>query len=78
MPVQGRLPTPMRILRLVAAMSLIVAVAAVATIVNGDPPARSRTLVAAAITLGFLALLGMALLIFAYARRKKVKNDPRP
>ena len=78
MPGQGRLPIPMRVLRVAAAMSLIVALAAVATIVNGDSPARSRALIAAAIMLGALALLGMALLALAYARRKKVQNDTRP
>ena len=72
---QGRLPAVVRILRLAAALSLILAVAGVATIVNGDSLVKSQALVAVAIALGSLALLGMALL--AYAFRQKDKNDPR-
>ena len=76
MATQGRLPAMARLLRLAAALSLIVAIAGVATIVNGDSPAKSQALVAMAIALGSIALLGMALL--AYAFRQKDKNDPRP
>ena len=77
MPGQVRLPATIRVLRLAAAMSLIIALAAIATIVNGDSPAKSRVLVAAAIGLGSLALLGMAVIALPHVRRKKEQNDPR-
>ena len=77
MPAISRLPTLVRVLRLAAALSLIVALAAIATIVDGDSPAKSRALVAAAITLGSLALLGLALAALPHVRRKKDLNDPR-
>ena len=77
MPAEGRLLAPMRILRLAAALSLIVALAAIATIVNGDAPAKSRALVAVAVLLGAVALLGMAGLALPYVRRKKDPDDPR-
>jgi len=60
-----------------AALSLIIALAAVATIVNGDSAAKSQALVILAIGLGFCALLGMALSVVATIRRKKGCNDPR-
>jgi hypothetical protein len=78
MPGQVRLPATIRVLRLAAAMSLVIALAAIATIVNGDSPAKSRVLVAAAIGLGSLALMGMALIALPHVRRKKEQNDPRP
>ena len=60
-----------------AALSLIIALAAVATIVNGGSAANSQALVILAIGLGFCALLGMALSAVATIRRKKGCNDPR-
>ena len=77
MPVQGRLPSLFRLLRLMAALSLLIALAAVATIVNGDSAARSQVLVVLAIGLGSCALLGMALVAVATIRRKKGWNDTR-
>ena len=65
-----------RVLRLVAALGVISALAAIVTIVKGDPAGRSQTLVTAAIILGATALLGMG--IAAWPFIKKVKNDPRP
>lgn len=66
-----------RVLRLAAVLSLIIALAAVATIVNGDSVAKSRALVVVAIAIGAGALLGMALLALPIALQKKDKNDPR-
>ena len=77
MPDQGRLPSLLRVLRLMAALSLIIALAAVATIVNGDPASKSQALVVIAIGLGSCALLGMALVAVTTIRRKKGWNDPR-
>lgn len=75
MPIQGRLPFLLRLLRLAAALSLIIALAAVATILNGDPVPGSQALVVVAIGLGSSALLGMALTALHYTRRKKEWND---
>jgi hypothetical protein len=75
MPAQGRLAAVARLLRLLAAASLIVALAAIATIVNGDGAAKSRALILLSIMLGSLVLLGTALLAHAYIR--KDPNDPR-
>jgi hypothetical protein len=77
MPVSGRLSQLTRLLRLMAAVSLIIALAGVFTILNGESAARSQALIAAAIVLGSLALLGSALLALPFAHRKKDKNDPR-
>jgi hypothetical protein len=77
MAAHGRTPSLLRVLRLMAALSLIVALAAVATIVNGDSAARSELLIAAAIILGSCALLGMALAALPFIRRKKEQNDAR-
>lgn len=78
MPAQGRLPPLLRAMRLTAALSIIVALAAIATIVNGDPAVKSQALIVAAILFGSVALLGMAIAVLPYIRRKKDKNDPRP
>ena len=67
-----------RMLRLMAAFAIVVALAAVVTIMKGDPADRSKALVAAAIVLGASALLGMTLVALPYAHRKKDQNDPRP
>ena len=67
-----------RILRFIAALAIIVALAALVTIVQGEPAGRSHALVAAAIFLGAGALLGMTLVALPHAYRKKDKNDPRP
>ena len=64
-----------RILRLVAALGVILALVAVATIVKGDAAERSQALVAFAMILGATALLGMAIVAWPY--RRKEKNDPR-
>lgn len=66
-----------RALRLVAAFAIVVALAAVTTIIKGGPVARSQALVAAAIVLGASALVGMALAALPYVRRKKEQNDTR-
>ena len=77
MPAQGRHHAMLRLLRLMAALSLIIALAAVATIVNGDTTAKSQALVAVAIGMGSCALLGMALVAAAHFRRRKGWNDRR-
>ena len=77
MPAQGRLPSLFRLLRLMAGLSLLIALAAVATIVNGDSAAKSQVLVVVAISLSSCALLGMALAAVATIRRKKDWNDSR-
>ena len=77
MPASGRLSALVRALRLMAALSLVVALAADAAIVNGGTQAKCQALVAAAIILGCFALLGLALLALSYIPRKKDQNDPR-
>ena len=64
-----------RILRLAAAVAVILALAAVVLIVKGDPAGRSQVLITAAVFLGGAALLGLALVAWPF---KKEKNDPRP
>lgn len=66
----ARLYARIRLLRLAAALSLIVALAGLI--------ARSRELVIAAIMLGGLALAGTAVAALPYLRRKKDSNDRRP
>jgi len=81
MPAPDRLPSAergIRILRLTAALSVIIAVVAVVTIVKGDLAGKSQALIVAAIALGACALVGMAVLTLPYAYRRKDQNDPRP
>ena len=78
MPVPVRLAPYIRALRLMGALALLVGLAAVVTIVKGDPAARSLALIAVAIALGMTALLGMALVALPLILRKKETNDPRP
>ena len=75
MPIHGRLPSLIRLLRLSAALSVMTAIAAVVTAVSGDLGDDVRMLVLVAAVLGVIVLLGMGLLLFAY--RQKDKNDSR-
>ena len=77
MPVPARLPAQVRALRLIGAIGLMVALAALAAVLNGQPAATSRTLIAAAIALGSTALLGMAAVALRHVSQKKEKNDHR-
>lgn len=81
MPRPDRLPSAdrgVRILRLVAAMSVIVALVAVVAILKGDQAGKGNMLIIVAIALGACALVGMAVLALPHAYPRKEKNDPRP
>jgi hypothetical protein len=78
MPLSTRHHALVRALRIMAVLSPIVALAAVATIMNGDSTAKSHALIAVSIMLGSSALLGLAVLALPHAYRKKDKHDPRP
>lgn len=80
MPLPDRLSAErgVRILRLVASMSVITALVAVAAIANGDFAGKTHWLIGAAIALGACALIGMAALTLPYIYRRKDHNDPRP
>jgi hypothetical protein len=81
MPQLDRLPSAergFRILRLTAALSVIIALVAVVTIVKGDDAGKSNTLIMVAIVLGACALVGMALLALPHAYSRKDQNDSRP
>ena len=74
MPAPDRLPSAergIRILRLVAALSVITAVVAVITILKGDQAGRSNTLIIIAIALGACAMVGMAVIALPHAYRRK-------
>jgi len=74
MPANDRLPSAergFRILRLAAALSVIIALVAVVTVVKGDFAGKSQALIIAAIALGACALIGMAVLTLPYAFRRK-------
>jgi len=74
MPAPDRLPSAergIRILRLVAALSVITALVAVVTILKGDQAGKGDTLIIVAIALGACALVGMAVLAFPHAYRRK-------
>ena len=81
MPAPSRLPSAksgIRMLRLAAAMSVVVALVAVVAIMKGDPAGKSHSLIVAAIALGAFALFGMAIVTLPYIHRQKDKNDSRP
>lgn len=67
-----------RILRLIAAVSVAVALVAVASIAKGGMTTGGQRLIIVAIALGACALVGMSMIILPYALRQKDKNDPRP
>jgi peptidoglycan/LPS O-acetylase OafA/YrhL len=67
-----------RILRLIAALSVAVALIAVAAIAKGGLAPGGQRLVIVAIALGACALVGMSVIALPYALRQKDKNDPRP
>jgi membrane protein YdbS with pleckstrin-like domain len=74
MPARDRLPSAergVRLLRLTAALSVIVALVAVVTILKDDFAGKSQSLIVAAIALGAFALVGMAVLTLPYAYRRK-------
>ena len=60
-----------RLLRLTAALSIIIAVVAVVAVVRGDLSCKSQALIVAAVVLGTCALVGMAVLTLPYAYRRK-------
>lgn len=79
MTAPGRPPPPVRpvrILRLLGALAVIIALIAIVTIVKGGPAGRGEALVAVAIILGAIALLGTGLAAWTYI--KKETNDPGP
>jgi hypothetical protein len=81
MPAPDRLPPAergIRLLRLVAGLSVLTAMIAVVTIVRGDAAGKSHILIVAAIVLGAGALLGMAIVTLSHAYRRKDQNEPRP
>ena len=57
-----------------AALSVIIALVAVVTILKGDQPGKGNTLIIIAIALGACALVGMAVLALPHAYRRK---DPK-
>ena len=73
MPARDRLSAErgVRILRLAAALSVIIALMAVVTILKGDLAGKSQALIVAAIVLGACSLIGMAALTLPYAYRRK-------
>ncbi len=60
-----------RVLRLLAGLSLIVAIVAVVMIVRGSSIAKSEALLAVAIILGGIALFGMGLTVRALFSSKE-------
>ena len=73
MPASGRLPALVRAFRAMAVLSLITAFAAIATIMKAESMAKIHALIAVAIMLGSLALLGLAVLALPYAYRKRTR-----
>ena len=74
MPARERLSSAeryVRLLRLAAALSVIVALVAVVTVVKGDLAGKSQALIVAAVAIGACALVGMAVLTLPYAFRRK-------
>ncbi len=74
MPPPDQLPSAersVRILRLAAAMSVLLALIALVAIVKGDLAGKGHALIVAAIALGACALVGMAILTLPYALRRK-------
>ncbi len=67
-----------RLLRLAAALSVITAVIALVAIAKGDLAGKSHALIVAAVALGAIALIGMAMLTLRHVHGQKDKNDPRP
>ena len=74
MPQLDRLPSAergVRILRLAAALSVIIALVAVVTIVKGDHAGKTNALILVAIVLAACALVGMAALALRHAYSRK-------
>lgn len=77
MPAPDRLPSAergIRILRLMAALSVILALIAVVTVVRGEPASKSNALIIVAIALGGCALVGMAILTLSHTYRRKERK----
>ena len=78
MPAPGRLAflgKSVRILRFLSVVAIIVAVAAVLSVLKGGSQDRGEALIAAAIFFSVIALLGLGLAAWPYI--KKEKNDSR-
>ena len=81
MPAPDHLPAAerhIRILRLIAALSVAVALVVVAAIYIGGLAEAGQRLIFVAVALGASALVGMSLIALPYAIRRKDRNDPRP
>ena len=81
MPARDRLPSTeriVRLLRLAAVLSVIIAGIALVTSARGDLAGKSHALIIVAVVLGAGALVGMAMLTLFYVHGQKDKNDPRP
>lgn len=64
-----------RTFRFLGALAALLALFAVAMMMNGDSNERNRDLVALSILLGAGALIGLPLAILAHARRRKDRHD---
>ena len=81
MPAPDPLPPAeryVRVLRLLAGLSLAVALVAVGAIAKGGLGEVGQKLIIMAIALGASALVGMAVIALPYTHSQKDKNDPRP
>ena len=65
-------------MRLAAALSVLIALVALAAVARGDVAGRSHALIVVAVLLGGCALIGMAMMMLPYFHRQKDPNDPRP
>ena len=66
-----------RVLRLMAAGSVVIALVALISIAKGGLGPDGQKLIIVAVALGACALVGMATVAFPFAYRQKDKNDPR-
>jgi hypothetical protein len=81
MPARDPFPSAkrgMRMLRLAAALSVLVALVALVTIAKGDLAGKGHSLIVVAAALGACALIGMAIVTLPFILRRKDRNDPRP
>ena len=78
MPAPDHRPAAERHIRMIAALSVAVALVAVAAISKGGLAEAGQRLIIVAVALGASALVGMSLIALPYAIRRKDRNDPRP
>ncbi len=67
----------MRLFKLAAALSVLVALIAVIAVARGGPAWKSHLLILAAVALGGCALIGTAAMTLPYIYKQKDKHDPR-